>query len=447
MSTAISRRMLLRGFGAAMALPWLDQMAPVANAAAATGKPPVRMAFLYVPNGVNVEKWRPQGEGADWQLSPTLSALKDVKSEVTALSGLTLRGAFALGDGGGDHARSVAAYLTGSHPKKTDGADISNAISVDQYAAAQIGFQTRFPSLELGCSPSAQSGRCDSGYSCAYSSNMSWRNSTSHVGKEINPQAAFDRLFGNENAKESAESRALRHKRKKSILDFVMDDAKRLNQKLGKSDQRKLDEYLFAVREIERRVQQSIKLDGVEVDVPDYPRPDGVPADFGEHARLMMDMMVLAFQTDTTRVSTFMFTNAGSNRTYGDIGVREGHHSLSHHKGSKKNLEKIAKIDAFHVEQYAYFVKELQKVREGDGTLLDNCMVMYGSGISDGNRHNHDDLPIIMAGRGGGAITPNRHLIYPDNTPLTNLYVSMLNIVGAKADRFGDSNGKITNLG
>ncbi|UUO05619.1 DUF1552 domain-containing protein [Blastopirellula sp. J2-11] len=447
MNTSISRRTMLRGFGAALALPWLEQMAPIASAAASTGKPPVRMAFLYVPNGVNVEQWRPQGEGADWQLSPTLSSLKDVKSEMTAFTGLTLRGAFALGDGGGDHARSVASFLTGSHPKKTDGADISNDVSVDQFAASQIGFATKFPSLELGCEPSAQAGKCDSGYSCVYTSNMAWRNSSSHVGKEINPQAAFDRLFGNENAKESAENRALRHKRKKSILDFVMDDAKRLNQKLGQADQRKMDEYLYAVREIERRVQQSIKLDGTEVDVPDYPRPKGVPADYGEHVRLMMDMMVLAFRTDMTRVSTFMFTNAGSNRTYNNIGVPDSHHGLSHHGRNKEKLEKIAKIDAYHVSQYAYLVKELQKVREGDGTLLDNCMVMYGSGIGDGDRHNHDDLPIIMAGRGGGAIKTNRHLTYDKNTPLTNLYVSMLEIMGAKTDRFGDSNGRLTNLG
>ncbi|MGY8767111.1 MAG: DUF1552 domain-containing protein [Pirellulales bacterium] len=452
MNRGISRRTMLRGLGTTMALPWLESLshnslsaAPASNSVG--DKPPVRMAFLYVPNGIHMPDWTPAKEGALTELPKTLQSLSKVKSELTSLSGLTLKNAEALGDGGGDHARSVAAFLTGAHPKKTNGADISNDISVDQLAANKIGHQTRFPSLELGCEPSAQAGNCDSGYSCVYTSNMAWRNSTSHVGKEVDPQQVFDRLFGNEFREETQAKQAILSRRKKSILDFVLDDARRLNERLGRGDQQKLDEYLYSVREIELRLQQSIKLEGKELEAPDYPRPEGVPAEMDQHIRLMMDMMVLAFQTNSTRIASFMYTNAGSNRSYSNIGVAEGHHNLSHHGNDEKKQSKIAKINSFHVQQLAYFLEKLQSTKEHDGSLLDNCMVMYGSGISDGNRHNHNDLPILLAGRGGGAIRPGRHLRYPDQTPLTNLYITMLETMGIQENTFGDSQAKITNLG
>ncbi|PHS03017.1 MAG: hypothetical protein COA78_19455 [Blastopirellula sp.] len=451
MNGTISRRMMLRGLGTAMALPWLESLGHNSLAAAPTssgadGKPPVRMAFLYVPNGMHMPDWTPAEEGDLTNLPKTMQSLNKVKSELTPLSGLTLNNAHALGDGGGDHARSVAAFLTGAHPKKTNGADIANDVSVDQLAASKIGHQTRFPSLELGCEPSAQAGNCDSGYSCVYTSNMAWRNSTSHVGKEVDPQLVFDRLFGNEFREETRAKQAILSRRKKSILDFVLDDARRLNERLGKGDKQKLDEYLYSVREIEQRLQQSIKLDGKEIEAPDYPRPAGVPAEMDEHIRLMMDMMVLAFQTNSTRIASFMYTNAGSNRSYSNIGVAEGHHNLSHHGNDEKKQSKIAQINSFHVQQLAYFLEKLQSTKEHDGSLLDNCMVMYGSGISDGNRHNHNDLPILLAGRGGGAIRPGRHLRYADQTPLTNLYLMMLEAMGIKQTSFGDSKAKLTNL-
>lgn len=449
-TTMLSRRTILRGMGTALALPWLESICPVARAAGTdspAAKPPVRMGFFYVPNGMHMADWTPKGEGELKELSPTLSQLSKHRSEIMPLSGLELHNGWALGDGGGDHARSVASFLTGAHPNKTDGADIRNGVSVDQFAASQLSHLTRFPSLELGLEPSAQSGNCDSGYSCVYSSNVSWRNDTNFVNKEVNPQALFDRLFGNGNSAEEAENKALRNRRKKSVLDFVLNDAKRLQDTMGSVDRRKMDEYLHSVRDVERRVAHAIKLEGKEIEAPDYARPGGVPAEFQEHARLMMDMLVLAFQTDATRIATFMMTNAGSNRPYPQVEVSDGHHDLSHHQNDGEKQKKIAKINRFHIQQFDYLLTKMREVKEGEGTLLDNCMLMYGSGLSDGNRHNHDDLPIVLAGRAGGAFMPGRHLRYADKTPLCNLYVSMLEVMGINADNFSDSNGRLTNLG
>lgn len=449
-TTMLSRRTILRGMGTALALPWLESICPVARAAGTDSpatKPPVRMGFFYVPNGMHMPDWTPNGEGELKELSPTLSHLAKHRSEIMPLTGLELHNGWALGDGGGDHARSVASFLTGAHPNKTDGADIRNGISVDQFAAARLSHLTRFPSLELGLEPSAQSGNCDSGYSCVYSSNVSWRNETNFVNKEVNPQALFDRLYGNGNSAEEAENKALRNRRKKSVLDFVLNDAKRLQERMGSVDRRKMDEYLHSVRDVERRVAHAIKLEGKEIEAPDYARPEGVPAEFQEHARLMMDMLVLAFQTDATRIATFMMTNAGSNRPYPQVEVSDGHHDLSHHQNDAEKQKKIAKINRYHIQQFDYLLTRMREVKEGDGTLLDNCMLMYGSGLSDGNRHNHDDLPIVLAGRAGGAFTPGRHIRYADKTPLCNLYVSMLEIMGINAEKFSDSNGRLTNLG
>jgi hypothetical protein len=429
-----------------MALPLLEAMVPSRLRAAPNDRPPVRMAFLYVPNGMHMPDWTPQGTGSEFELGPILQPLTAYKSEMTVLSGLTLNGARALGDGGGDHARSVAAFLTGAHPKKTDGADIQNGVSVDQVAASKIGAQTKLPSLELGLERSAPAGRCDSGYSCVYTSNMSWRSPTSPVAKEVDPAAVFDRLFGDATRDQSLANRSKRDRYQVSLLDFVMEDASRLRRRLGHTDQQKLDEYLYAVREIERRVQNSRKLRNAEAGVPDYPRPAGVPREFAEHTRLMFDLMALALQTNSTRVLTFMYTNAGSNRSYKQIGVSEGHHSLSHHGKNPQKQEQISKINQYHASLFAYFIEKLATTPEADGTLLDNCMVMYGSGIGDGNRHNHDNLPIVLLGKAGGSIKTGRHLEYPFNTPLTNLYVSMLERMDVHVDSFGDSTGRLEDL-
>ena len=453
----ISRRTILRGLGAAVALPMLDAMAPGAAARAfgaavegAASTSPVRMAMFFLPNGMCMEDWTPSKVGTDFELPPTLKALEPLRQQVTVLSGLALDNARAKGDGPGDHARSAAAFLTGAHPYKTAGKDIKLGISVDQLAAKQVGSQTRLPSLEVGLERGAMAGNCDSGYACAYSSNISWSSETTPVPKEINPSAVFDRLFGPASEREAAEGRAKRLRYRKSILDFVADDAKRLGRELGKSDQRKLDEFQTSVREIEQRVERDRQRQAqakAQANVPDVKFPEDVPDDPQEHFRLMADMLVLAFQMDLTRISTFMVASDGSDRTYRAIGVTEGHHSLSHHGNNKGKIDQIRKIDKFHVEQFAYFLQRLSDIKEANGkSILDNSMVMFGCGIGDGNRHNHNDLPILLAGGAGGTITPGRHLQYEKNTPLCNLYVSLLERVGAKVDRFGDSTGPLPNL-
>jgi hypothetical protein len=407
-------------------------------AQAAEGGPPRRMAFFSVPDGMHMPDWTPKAEGALEVLPPILAPLEPLKSSITVLTGLTLNGGRAQRDGPGDHARAAASFLTGAHPYKTDGKDIRNGISVDQAAAEKIGHLTRFASLELGGERGAQAGNCDSGYSCAYTSNISWRTPNSPMSKEVNPRAVFDRLFGPADvAAEDRARRAEQAQRRKSILDFAAEDAADLRRKLDRSDGRKLDEYLYALREIEGRVQKS------EAAGPAARRPAGTPPQFAEHVRLMMDMIVLAFQTDSTRIVTFMYQNEGSNRSYPEIGVRAGHHELSHHGGNRDKQAQISKINRFHLSLLADFLQKLNAVKEGDGTLLQSTMIMYGSGLSDGNRHNHDDLPILLAGRGGGTISSGRHRRYPKETPLTNLYLAMLDRMGAGLPKFGDSTGKL----
>jgi len=447
----ISRRMLLRGAGTAVALPLLEAMSPTRlltspGSAADQAKTPVRMGFFYVPNGIHMPDWKPEKDGKDYDLKPILQRLSEYRQDFNVLTGLTLDGAFAHGDGGGDHARSVSAFLTGSHPRKTDGADIENDISVDQVAAQYVGDKTRFSSLELGLEASAKPGRCDSGYSCIYTSNISWRSKTSPMSKEVDPTALFDRLFEGQTVKETRYAKTVREQYQKSVLDFVVDDAERLHKSLGATDRRKLDEYLYSLRDVEKRINGSDKLRINEQGVPDYPRPAGVPREMSKHSEVMMDLIALAFQTDSTRILSFMFTNAGSNRSYPDLGVSEGHHDLSHHGKSEEKQAKISLINRFHIDQFGYLLNRLRSIREGDGSLLDNCMLLYGSGISDGDRHNHDDLPIILAGAGGGRLSTGRHIVYPNRTPLCNLYLWMLQRVGAKVDQFGDSTAVLDKL-
>jgi hypothetical protein len=446
MAKKISRRTALKGFGTLIALPWLESLTRAAGADATLAAVPKRTAFVYVPNGVNMPDWTPPGVGKLGNLPDILKPLEPYKEYVNVITGMTLDKARANGDGPGDHARAMSVFLTGRQPRKTHGADIRVGISADQHIAQMIGDHTRFPSLELGIERGQQAGNCDSGYSCAYSSNLSWRGESTPNAKEVDPRLVFERLFGGNDPKELASARAKKDLYNKSVLDFVMEDAKSLNNRLGKGDQRKLDEYLVAVREIEDRIEKIRKAnaDRKPLPKPDMPTPGGIPADYAEHVRLMCDLMVLAFQTDLTRVVTLPFANDGSNRPYKMIDVPEGHHDLSHHGRQQQKIEKIKKINIFHMEQFAYLVGKMAAIKEADGTsLLDNVMIVYGSGISDGDRHNHDDLPILLVGRGGGTIETGRHLKFPKETPLMNLYLSIFDRMGASTERFGDSTGRL----
>ena len=427
-----------------MALPMLECMRPALSTAAAApaGKSaPVRMAFVFFPNGAIMPNWKPEEPGEDYKLPHTLEPLEKFRSDFNIFSGLAQDNGRAKGDGPGDHARCASTYLTGAHPVKTSGADIKVGISVDQMAADEIGKLTRLPSLELGIDRGRNAGNCDSGYSCAYSSNVSWKTATTPMAKEINPRLAFERLFGVNQQEEQARRR--RNLLRKSILDLVREDAVRLQKRLGRTDRLKIDEYFTSVREIEQRIARAA---ATKQEVPEFDIPEGMPRDQTEHIRLMYDLMVLAFQTDSTRIATFMLANAGANGSYPMVGVKDGWHSLSHHRNDEKKMADITKIDRFLVEQFAYFLGKLKAVQEGEGTLLDNCMLMYGSGLSDANRHWHHDLPIVLAGRGGGSIKTGRHIKFDDETPLNNLFLSMLDRVGAKVESLGDSNGRLKEL-
>jgi hypothetical protein len=448
----ISRRTVLKGLGTAVALPLLDAMMPrlaIAGTAAAKKELPVRLGVVYVPNGVNMAEWTPNAEGPLTKLPSILEPLAPVKDQVLVLSGLTCDKARAHGDGPGDHARAMSAFLTGSQPRKTYGADIRAGVSFDQYLARQIGDATRFPSLELGCEGGRGVGNCDSGYSCAYSSTIAWRTETTPVPKEVNPGLVFDRLFGTGKADDSIAARAKRREYRQSILDLVRDDAKQLEGSLGAADSRKLDEYLTAVRELEVRINKARQTADQPRVKPDYPHPPaGVPKDYAEHIRLMCDLMALALQTDMTRVITLVYANEGSTHPYPFIGVPEGHHDLSHHQRDPKKLEKIRLINRFHMTAFAEMIKKLKGVKEGEGALLDRCLIVYGSGNSDGNKHNHDDLPVLLVGNGGGAVKSGRHLVYPKDrdTPICNLYLTLAEQFGVKTNRFGDSTGKLAGL-
>ena len=442
-NSKLSRRTILRGMGVSLALPWLEATSTVAKAAAVASAP-TRMGFIFVPNGVVMQNWVPKTEGYGFQLSRTLQPLAPVQDDLLVITGLTHDKGRANADGAGDHARSASVFLTGAQPRKTDGEHIRSGISVDQLAAKAVGHKTRFSSLEMGADPGRMAGNCDSGYSCAYSSNISWSSDSTPVGKEVNPRLVFERLFSNGKPSEVDKGQRQREALQKSVLDFIADDAKRLQSKLGRNDNRKLDEYLTGVREIERRIgTKTAKPTEVEVD---YAIPDGIPGDYQDHLRMMCDLMVLAFQTDSTRIATMMFANAGDNKNYRKIGVPDGHHDLSHHGDNPEKLEKISQINLFHIQQLSYLLQKMKSIREGERTLLDNSMIVFGSGISDGNRHNHDNLPILLAGSGGGTIETGRHLRYDLETPVCNLFMSMLDRVGVDAPFIGDSTGRLPGL-
>ncbi|REJ90156.1 MAG: DUF1552 domain-containing protein [Planctomycetota bacterium] len=452
----ISRRTVLRGLGATLALPLLEAMGPQslwaatpegeAGAAAATsGSPPLRTAFLYLPNGAIMEHWTPKEVGESFTLPASLEPLAPHQGDLLVLSGLAHDKARSNGDGPGDHARSTGTFLTGVQLRKTEGKNIRAATSVDQIAAEHLRDQTRLASLELGIERGKQAGNCDSGYSCAYSSNISWRTPSMPMAKEIHPRAVFERLFGDLQMVGEQRDAARAQRRRRSVLDAVQEEARALRRQLGGADTRKLSEYLEAVRDVERRVAAAEAGDPREVP-PEFDVPVGVPHDYAEHVELMLDLMVLAMATDTTRVVTFMFGNGASNRPYPQIGIRAGHHDLSHHDRDEQKIEQVAKINRFHMNLFAALLKKMKAVEEGEGTLLDNSMVLCGSGISDGNRHAHHNLPVVLAGRGGGSITTGRHLKYRQNTPLCSLYLSMLDRIGVQRASFGDSRARLENL-
>ncbi len=435
-----------------MALPLLESALPTARLLGATTAAkafPKRMAFLYIPNGANMKQWTPEAVGSNYELPYTLAPLADFKQDITVISALDNNNANELGDGGGGHARASASYLTGVHPRKTAGADIKAGVSVDQIAAEKLGDLTKLPSLELSCDHGQRAGTCDSGYSCAYQFNISWKSESMPMNPEVDPKLAFERLFGGDDDAATKEARAKRQLYNKSVLDFVLDDAQRLDTRLDGSDKRKLDEYLSAVRDLERRIEASEKF---VIELPPEQRQLKMLSDynFEGHARLMMDIMALAFQTDATRISTFILGHDGSNRPYPkatavgyETGIAEGHHDLSHHRNDPEKLTKLAIINRYHMTQFAYLLGKLKAVKEGDGTLLDNCMVLYGGGLSDGNSHTPENLPIVLAGKGGGAINAGQHIHLGQLTPITNLYRSMLEVMGTPTEKLGDSNGKL----
>src|SRR3989454_9339522 len=449
---SLSRRHFLRGLGACLALPTFETLRPFgvfaadANAAgqlaASPTGAPLRMAFVYFPNGAIPGNWWPTGEGKDYELNRTMQPLQNVKERLQILGGLDHVNATPGPDGAGDHARASGTFLTGVRVKKTAGADIHAGISIDQVAANQIGHLTRFPSLELTCDAVRKSGNCDSGYSCAYQYNLSWRSPTQPVAPEPNPRLLFERLFGAGAPGERKESLKRRQEQQRSILDFVVDDARSLQRQLASRDKQKLDEYLGSVREIEKRIEHAERFDATPD--PAVETPAGIPASFAEYIQIMFDMMILAFQTDSTPVATFLLANEGSNRPFTEIGIAEGHHYLTHHPNKQDMMDKVAEIDLWYMKQFAKFLQKMEQTKDVDGSsLLHNSMIVYGSGNADGNRHTHVNLPVLLAGRGGGATKSGRYLKLKP-TPLTNLFLSMADYAGARGiEKHGDSTGRV----
>lgn len=433
---SLPRRTFLRGMGVAMALPMLDAMTP---AFASNAKSPVRLGFVYVPNGIIMDKWTPTGEGANFQFASTMKPLEAFRENLLVFSGLAQVQGRALGDGAGDHARAGATWLTGVHPKKSE-ITIRAGISADQLAAKELSKFTQFGSLELGIESNQLAGGCDSGYSCAYTNTMSWRSDTTPLPVENNPRAIFERLFGDGESTDAA-ARLEQINRQRSILDYVNSSLKRMGGTLGASDKVKLNEYTDAVRDIERRIQKA-EQQNASVKLPVMERPTAVPDEFEDHVKLVMDLQVLAYQTDMTRVVSLMMAREGSNRPYRNINISDGHHNLTHHQNDADKIAKVTKINEVHVKMFAYLVDRLKATPEGNGNLLDNSLILYGSSISDGNLHTHHDLPIVLAG-GGGGVKGNRHVVYPKDTPLNNLLVSMLETAGVPVEKFGDSTGKL----
>ena len=439
----LRRRTVLRGLGAAIALPLLDGMVPALTAQRRTAAAPVRrFGVFYVPNGMSMPYWFPQEEGPLAALPPTLQSLSAFKDRVLLCGGLDDESA-NLVKGGGDHARSAGTFLTCVPFKITSGADVFAAVSMDQIAARELSKETQLASLELGIESNAMVGNCDGGASCAYTNTIAWRTPTTPLPIENDPRAVFERLFGTTGSTDP-EARMERLRRDRSILDAVGGELKGLELILGPGDQIKLDEYLDALRDIERRIQMAEQQSTRELPVVD--QPVGVPSDYAEHAKLMMDLLALAYQTDLTRISSFMLAREVSGRAYPEIGVSDSHHPLSHHQDESAKLERLHKINEYHFQQFAYLVEKLAALPEADGTMLDSTLFLYGTGISDSNTHFHDDLPIALVGGKATGIQGGRYVRYADDTPLANLYMTILDKLGVPVDSFGDSNGHLERL-
>jgi hypothetical protein len=449
-----SRRHFLRGLGACIALPAFESLLPVNLFAAgapgagglattATGAP-LRTAFVYFPNGAIPAAWWPAADGSEFPLSRTLQPLAASRKQVQVMGELELLTANAGPDGGGDHARANGSFLTGVRLKKS-ATDIHDGISIDQVIARQVGHMTRFPSLELSCDAVRSSGVCDSGYSCAYLYNLAWSSANTPMTPEANPRQVFERLFGAGAPGQRAANAQRRRQEQRSILDFVMQDATAMQRRLGARDQDKLDQYLTGVRELETRIQKAEKI-GDPKD-PMVPTPDGIPAEHGAHIALMYDIMLLAFQTDSTRVATMLLAHDGDNRSYVDIGIPEGHHDLSHHRDEADKIEKVTQIDVWYVQQFKKFLDKMAATKDVDGnSILHNTMLVYGGGNADGNRHTHVNLPVLLAGAGGGTLTPGRYVKHGSQS-LSNLYLSLADRMGVKnLEHFGDSTGRLSNI-
>ncbi len=450
---ALNRRQFLRGVGVCLTLPVFESaLAPVLRAATAPGAvgatvtgAPLRLAFVYVPNGANLAHWRVTGEGADFAFGRTMQPLAALKNSVQVLSGLDHKNASPGNDGTGDHARATATFLTGARARKTTSADIHVGPSIDQLAAQRIGHLTRFPSLELTCDAVRKSGACDIGYSCAYQYNLSWQSPTTPIPPEPNPRLVFERLFGAGSPPERQQNFRRRQATQKSLLDLVLGDAQAMHRELGHHDRQKLDEYLTSVREIETRIQRSESF-GALPD-PHATTPAGLPADYGEHMDLMFDLVTMAFQTDSTRIATLMLAADGTNRAFPEIGIPEGHHHCSHHQNKADLLEKVAQIDYYYMQRLARFLTRLGETKDIDGrSLPENSMIVYGSGDADGDKHSHDDLPVILAGGGGGRLRPGRH-VDAGGRPMSDLFLSLADRMGVPPlERIGDSSGRLTQI-
>jgi len=439
----LSRRTVLRGFGATLALPLLDGMVPALTALDKSAAAPVRrFGVFYVPNGMSMPYWFPKSPGPIDQLPQTLASLQELKDRVLLMGGLADEAA-NLVKGGGDHARSAGTFLTGVPFKITAGADVYASVSMDQIAAREFEKETQLASLELGIESNAMLGSCDGGASCAYTNTIAWRTPTTPLPIENDPRAVFERLFGTTGSTDRG-ARMARIKRDRSILDFVSGEAASLGRVIGPQDKAKLAEYFDSVRDIERRIQMAEEQNTRELPVVD--QPAGVPADYGEHAKLMMDLLLLAYQTDMTRISTFMLAREVSARSYPEIGVSDSHHPLSHHQDEAAKLERLHKINEYQLRQFAYLVKKLATIPEGDGMMLDHTLFLYGTGISDSNTHFHDDLPVALVGGKAAGIRGGRYVRHPKGTPLTNLHVTILENLGVPVERIGDSTGRLSTL-
>jgi len=438
---ALSRRTILRGAGTALALPLLDAMIP-AFAPAATTAPVKRFGVVYHPNGVIYDKWLPTGAGSQFELSPTLKGLEPFKDKLIVVTGLFSDQAEPLGDGGGDHSRACGSYLTGVHVKKSDSI-VENAVSMDQIAAKAFERETQLSSLQMTADENSLLGSCDLGYSCAYSSTLSWLTPTLPLMAENNPRVLFERMFGASDSTD-ARVRAARLQQDKSLLDSVNDRVSQLQRKLGTADNRKMDDYLAALRDVERRIQKAEEQSSREL--PDVHQPAGIPDTFEEQVRLLYDLQLLAYQSDLTRVITFMYGREQTGRPYPQIGVPEPHHPITHHQGDPVKMEKCTRIQRYHIALFAEYLEKLRKTPDGDGSLLDHVILLYGSGISNSDRHTHGPLPTFVVGGGAGTLKGGRHLIYPEHTPLTNLQLTLLNKLGVPAETLGDSNGQFKEL-